>query len=87
MDTTQIIVIFSLLSVTMVIIIAGIWLILVLRELRDGIKKTNILLDDAKLVASSISRPVSSFSEFLMGFKNGFKLFNTFFREKKTSHG
>jgi hypothetical protein len=76
MDITQIVVIISLLSISTVIVVVGIYLIKLIKDLRVTIGETNQII-------SSVSRPVSSFSEFLMGFKNGFSIFNSFFNKDK----
>ncbi|OGL54391.1 hypothetical protein A3K55_01835 [Candidatus Shapirobacteria bacterium RBG_13_44_7] len=72
MDITQIVVILSLISITIVIIAVGIWLILVLREAKK-------ILENTTSITSSIAKPVNSFSEFVMGFRNGLTIFNKFF--------
>jgi hypothetical protein len=82
MDITQIVIIASLILITGVVVVSGIWLILIFKELRITITKTNQILDDTQNITSSIARPVSSFSEFIMGFKNGFSLFNKLFNKK-----
>jgi len=85
MDTTQLVITISIISVSAIIVASGIWLILILKELRHTIKKTNTIIDDAKSITTSIAQPVSSISEFLMGFKNGLHLFNKLFpSDKKT---
>jgi high-affinity nickel permease len=76
MDINQIVIIFSLLSISTVVIIVGIYLIKLIKELR-------VTVNQANQIISSVSRPVSSFSEFLMGFKNGFTIFNSFFNKDK----
>jgi hypothetical protein len=78
MDLTQIIIIVSVVSITAIIVGCGIWLILILKELRTTLTKTNGILDDTKLITSSIAQPVSSISEFVVGFKNGMNFFNSF---------
>jgi hypothetical protein len=83
MDITQIVIIASLILITGVIVVSGIWLILIFKELRITITKTNQILDDTQNITSSIARPVSSFSEFIMGFRNGFSLFNKLFKKDK----
>ena len=83
MDITQIIIIVSLICITGVIVASGIWLVLIFKELKLTIMKTNRILDDAESITSSVARPVSSFSEFLMGFKNGFSFFNKLFDKKE----
>jgi hypothetical protein len=76
MDITQIVVIISLLAISTVIVVVGIYLIKLIKDLRVTVGETNQII-------SSVSRPVSSFSEFLMGFKNGFSIFNSFFNKDK----
>jgi len=76
MDITQIVVIISLLAITTVIVWTGVYLIKLLKELRITVSTTN-------QIVSSVSGPVTSVSEFLMGFKNGFSVFNSFFKKDK----
>ncbi len=82
MDITQIIIVVSLICITGIIVASGIWLIKVFKELRTTIIKTNEILDDTHLITSSVAKPVSSVSEFVMGFKNGFSFFNNLFDKK-----
>lgn len=79
MEFTQIVIIITLLSVVACFVTITVWLILLLREFRDTIKKTNSILDDTKQVSTSIAQPFNSFSEFITGFKNGVSMFNSFF--------
>lgn len=76
MDITQIVIIISLLSISGVIVAVGVYFIKLIKDLRITVSETNQII-------SSVSRPLSSFSEFLMGFKNGFSLFNSFFKKDK----
>ena len=76
MDLTQIVIVISLLSITTIVVISGIYLIRLLKELQNTVIETNHII-------SSISRPVDSFSEFIMGFKNGFSLLSSFFKKDK----
>lgn len=76
MDINQIVIIISLLSISTVVVIVGIYLIKLIKELRVTVTETNKII-------SSVSQPVSSFSEFLMGFRNGFSIFNSFFNKDK----
>jgi len=82
MEITQIIIIISLVAITTVIVVSGIWLVKLFKELNITLKKTNEILDDTHLITSSVAKPVSSISEFVMGFKNGFSFFNKFFDKK-----
>jgi hypothetical protein len=76
MDINQIVIIISLLSISTVVVIVGIYLIKLIKDLR-------VTVSEANKIISSVSQPVSSFSEFLMGFKNGFSIFNSFFNKDK----
>ncbi len=82
MDITQIITVISLVCITSIVVASGIWLVLVLKQLRNTLTKTNQILEDTRLITSSVAKPISSFSEFLMGFKNGFGFFHNLFNKK-----
>ena len=84
MDITQIVIIVSLIAITITIVIAGIYFIRLLKDLAVTLKKTNIILDDTHLITDSVAKPISSFSEILMGFKNGFSFFSNLAKYKKT---
>ena len=83
MDITQIVIIISLLVITTIIIIGGIYFIKLLKEFAVTLKKTNIILDDTHLITDSVAKPISSFSEVLMGLKNGFSFFSNLTKDKK----
>lgn len=83
MELTQIVIIISLILITGIVFASGIWLIKIFKELKVTITKTNQILDDAHTITTSVAKPVSSISEFVMGFKNGFSFFNKFFDKNK----
>jgi hypothetical protein len=83
MELTQIIISISLLAITVIIVISGIYFIQLLKELKNTIIATNSILDDAKSITTSVSRPISSISEFIMGFKNSFSFMNKLFNKSK----
>ena len=83
MDITQIVIIVSLIAITAIIIIGGIYFVRLLKDLSLTLKKTNLILDDAHLITDSVAKPVSSFSEVLMGLKNGFSFFSNLTKNKK----
>ncbi|MFA7301354.1 MAG: hypothetical protein WC069_03525 [Candidatus Shapirobacteria bacterium] len=83
MDITQVIIAVSLSIITIAIVACFVFLIKFIQDLRKVLKQVSPIIDDANLISSSIARPVSSASDFLMGFKNGFKLFNSFSHDKK----
>lgn len=71
MDITQIVIIISLLASTTIIVICGIYLINILK--------------DIKVITSSVAKPINTFSELLMNFKNIFEIANTYFNRSKKS--
>jgi len=83
MDITQIVIIVSLIAITAIIVIAGIYFIRLLKDLATTLKKTNLILDDTHLITDSVAKPISSFSEIIMGFKNGISFFNNLGGNKK----
>lgn len=83
MDTTQIVIIVSLIIITIVIAIGGIYFVRLLKDLATTLKKTNLILDDAHSITDSVAKPISSFSEFLMGLKNGLSFFSNLTKNKK----
>lgn len=76
MELTQLLLSVMLLSLTTVFVIIAVWLLMVLRDARDIIVKTNSILSDAQSVTASIRAPLSSVSEFLIGVKNGVEFVN-----------
>lgn len=83
MEPIQIIISISLLAVTVIIVISGIYFVQLLKELKNTINTTNSILDDAKSITNSVSRPISSISEFIMGFKNSFSFMNKLFNKSE----
>lgn len=83
MDITQIAIIASLVCITTIIVAAGIWLILILKELKITLHKADRILDDTKTITSAVAEPMASISEFIDGFKNGVSFFNGLFKKKK----
>lgn len=78
MDITQIIIATSLSIITIAIVACFVFLIKFIQDLRKILKQVSPIVDDANMISSSIARPVASASDFLMGFRNGFKMFNSF---------
>jgi Zn-dependent protease len=83
MDITQIVIIVSLIVITAIIVIGGIYFVRLLKDLSVTLKKTNLILDDTHLITDSVAKPVSSISEILMGFKNSFSFFSNLTKDKK----
>lgn len=83
METTQLVIIVSIISISAVFVCCGIWFILVLKELKTTIQKASNVIDDAHSMTASIAEPLCSLSEFLMGFKNSLHIFNSLFGKKQ----
>ena len=83
MDITQLFIVISLVTISLAIIVCTFYIISLIKDLQKATIKITEILDDTHQITRSVARPVSSFSEFLMGFKNGFHLFNSFFNKEE----
>ena len=74
MDTnTLLILIIGLLTLNLLFV--GVYIVLVLKEVRESVKKVNEILDDAAEVTEAVSKPVIGASGALMGLMEGVKIF------------
>lgn len=69
-DITQFVLIFVVVSLTIVLLIIGFHTINILKELKNTIIKVNKILDDTGQISESVAKPMSSFSGFLLGLKS-----------------
>jgi hypothetical protein len=53
------------------LVVLGIQVFFILRELRQTISKANKVLDDTGVITESVSKPVSSLSTLISGIKTG----------------
>ncbi|HBB76752.1 MAG: hypothetical protein A2186_01140 [Candidatus Levybacteria bacterium RIFOXYA1_FULL_41_10] len=70
-DPAQTILLVVILILSILLVVLGIQVFLILRDLRETIAKANKVLDDAGQIAQSVSAPVSTISSILMGIKTG----------------
>ncbi len=84
MDPVQLTIIIISFILTLLLVLLGIQVWYILKEIRTGIMKTNTMLDDAKKVTSTVGDSVSSMSGIVSGIKAAFSVFKTF---KKKSDG
>jgi len=56
----QLVLIVILVILTINLVIVGFYVFLILRDLRETIKKTNSVLDDAKIITKTVSNPLGS---------------------------
>lgn len=69
MDTAQILLITVVSLLSILLIIVGIQVFLILKELKNTLSKANKVLDDAGVISESISKPVETFSTVVSGLK------------------
>lgn len=69
----QVILIFILALLTINIIIVGVYVIIVLKELRVTIKKSNEVLDNIHSVTNTVVNPITSLVGIVSGVVEGFK--------------
>ena len=70
-DPAQTILLVVILILSILLVVLGIQVFLILRDLRETIAKANKVLDDAGQIAQSVSAPVSTISSILMGINTG----------------
>lgn len=74
MSETLLLVIIALLTVN--ILFVGVYIVLVLKEVRQAIAKMNQILDSFSTISSAIANPVSSASGFFSAIVEGVKAFH-----------
>jgi glucose uptake protein GlcU len=74
MTETLLLVIIALLTVN--ILFVGVYIVLVLKEVRQAITKMNQILDSFSTISSAIANPVSSASGFFSAIVEGVKAFH-----------
>ncbi len=65
----QVILIFILAILTVALVGIGVYVILVLKELRETIKKANLIIDDVETLTNIVSNPLNLISGAISGFK------------------
>ena len=68
----QILLIFILAILTVTLVVVGIYVVFVLKDLRETIQKTNTILSDVESLTNAVSNPVSIITGAIKGF-NAFK--------------
>ena len=56
---------------TVLLLVLGIQVFFILRELRKTLEKANKVLDDTGVITESVSKPIASLSTLTMGLKTG----------------
>ena len=70
-DPAQTVLFLVVIILTLLLLILGIQVFFILRELRKTIAKANKVLDDTGMITESVSKPISSLSTLTMGLKTG----------------
>jgi len=82
-DPAQLALFLVILILTVLLVVLGIQVFFILRELRKTIDKVNKVLDDTSLITESVSKPLSSLSTLAMGLKTGATIAKIFQGSKK----
>lgn len=70
-DAVQVILLFVIIVLSFFLIILGIQVFIILRELKTTISKANKVLDDTGAITGSVSGPISALSTIASGVKVG----------------
>ena len=73
-DPAQTALFLVIIILTILLLVLGIQVFFILRELRKTIDKANKVLDDTGVITESVSKPISSLSSLTMGLKTGARL-------------
>lgn len=85
MDPVQLTIIVISFILTLLLVLLGVQVWYILKEIRTAIVKTNTMLDDAKKVTGTVGDSVSSMSGVVSGIKAALSVFRSF--GKKTDGG
>lgn len=64
-DTVQAVLLFVIVLLTILFVILGVQVFYILRDLRQTVKKTNVILDDVEKITEGVAGPVSNLSNLL----------------------
>jgi len=94
-DAVQIILLLVIVTLAVLLLILGVQVFFILREIRKTVMKANTVLDDTGAIARSVTGPISSISTLVGGVSTGAVitkvvklLLNTFMKaEEKEAYG
>src|SRR5438105_3793656 len=69
MDSVQVVLLLVIVALTSLLIVLGVQVFFILRDIRKTIAKTNRVLDSADSIAENISGPLSTLSTLALGIK------------------
>lgn len=70
-DPAQTVLFLVVIILTILLVVLGVQVFFILRELRKTLEKVNLVLDDAAMITEIVSKPISSLSSLTMGLKTG----------------
>ncbi len=70
-DPAQTALFLVIIVLTILLVVLGIQVFFILRELRITLTKVNKVLDDTSVITESVSKPISNLSSLTMGLKTG----------------
>jgi hypothetical protein len=70
-DPAQVALFLVIIVLAILLVVLGIQVFFILRELKQTISKANKVLDDTGVITESVSKPVSSLSTLISGIKTG----------------
>lgn len=82
MDPVQVVMIFISLTITTLIVVLGVQVFYILKEMRSALTKLNEMLDDGTKVSGVVSNTVEGMSGLLGGVKAGLSLFSKLRRRR-----
>lgn len=86
MDPVQLTIISISFILTMLLVVLGVQVWLILKEVRTSLTKTNGMLDDAKKVTSTIGDSVAGMAGVASGIKAALSVFKTFKKKEEVDH-
>ena len=75
-DPAQIVLFLVIIILTALLVVLGIQVFLILRELRKAVAKANKILEDTGIITESVSTPLATLSSLMMGVKTGVSVAN-----------
>lgn len=77
MDPIQLVIISVTLVLTILIVVLGVQVFFILKEIRRSIEKMNAMLDDMQKVTGTVGEGVSNLGGILSGVKAGLSIFSS----------
>lgn len=82
--TAEAVLLFVLVVLAVLLLILGVQVFFILRELRETVSKANKVLDDTGVITESVSAPLSKLSSIALGIKTGASIASLLTRKKKS---